>query len=178
MIYFFTKSHTEYFVFECTKEIATEHLQRFEWLLSGAQILATTKLEGTFVGPRKEMITPWSTNAVEIFQNAGVNYIRRIEVFRKDSEEHAFDPMLQRRYDGVGQDVFSRERSKEEVQHIQDISGYNDREGLALSNDEIAYLEEVCKKIGRPLTDSEVFGFSQINSEHCRHKIFNGEFPH
>ena len=40
----------------------------------------------------------------------------------------------------------------------------------------LTYLESVATKIGRKLTDSEVFGFSQVNSEHCRHKIFNGTF--
>ena len=42
--------------------------------------------------------------------------------------------------------------------------------------EEIEYLENLSKKLERPLTDSEVFGFSQVNSEHCRHKIFNGAF--
>ena len=45
-----------------------------------------------------------------------------------------------------------------------------------MSDEEIEYLNGVSNKIGRPLTDSEVFGFSQVNSEHCRHKIFNGTF--
>ncbi|MEE3227308.1 MAG: phosphoribosylformylglycinamidine synthase, partial [Bacteroidota bacterium] len=57
-----------------------------------------------------------------------------------------------------------------------DIQAYNEQEGLALSEEEVAYLESVAERIGRPLTDSEVFGFSQVNSEHCRHKIFNGTF--
>ena len=47
---------------------------------------------------------------------------------------------------------------------------------MSLSEEEIDYLEKISEKIGRPLTDSEVFGFSQVNSEHCRHKIFNGSF--
>ena len=47
---------------------------------------------------------------------------------------------------------------------------------MSLSNSEINYLNSISVKLKRPLTDSEVFGFSQVNSEHCRHKIFNGEF--
>ena len=47
---------------------------------------------------------------------------------------------------------------------------------MALNDDEVAYLNTVSEKIKRKLTDSEVFGFSQVNSEHCRHKIFNGTF--
>src|SRR5690606_18319640 len=56
------------------------------------------------------------------------------------------------------------------------ISEYNQKEGLALNAEEVEYLENLSKKLGRKLTDSEVFGFSQVNSEHCRHKIFNGTF--
>ena len=47
---------------------------------------------------------------------------------------------------------------------------------MELSEDEIEYLESVSKQMGRPLTDGEVYGFAQVNSEHCRHKIFNGTF--
>ena len=176
MIYFFTKSHNEFFVIDCTKEIQEDHLERFEWLLSGAKKKDDLALSGTFIGPRKEMITPWSTNAVEIFLNAGVDYIKRIELFKKVNEEESFDPMLKRKYSNVDQNVFTIDRTKEEVIQISDIAKYSEEEGLALSEEEVAYLEEVSKKIGRSLTDSEVFGFSQINSEHCRHKIFNGEF--
>ena len=64
----------------------------------------------------------------------------------------------------------------EPVQSIHDIAAYNNEEGLSLSDEEIEYLNQVAERIGRPLTDSEVFGFSQVNSEHCRHKIFNGTF--
>ena len=59
---------------------------------------------------------------------------------------------------------------------IRDIASYNEQEGLALNENEIRYLQDLSRKIGRDLTDSEVFGFSQVNSEHCRHKIFNGTF--
>jgi len=59
---------------------------------------------------------------------------------------------------------------------ITNIEEYNKTEGLALSDEEVKYLEELSRKIDRKLTDSEVFGFSQVNSEHCRHKIFNGTF--
>ena len=60
--------------------------------------------------------------------------------------------------------------------YIDDISAYNKSEGLALSPEEEDYLRQLAQRLGRPLTDSEVFGFSQVNSEHCRHKIFNGTF--
>ncbi len=84
--------------------------------------------------------------------------------------------MLQRKYARLDQTIFSIDRKPEEIVYIDDIDTYNNTEGLALSSDEIDYLNSVSKKMGRKLTDSEVFGFSQVNSEHCRHKIFNGKF--
>ena len=61
--------------------------------------------------------------------------------------------------------------------HIhRNLEEYNEKEGLALSREEMDYLMKVEKDLGRKLTDSEVFGFAQINSEHCRHKIFGGTF--
>ena len=122
------------------------------------------------------MITPWSTNAVEIVQNMGIEGVKRIEEFTAETESTPFDPMLNRHYDGLDQKIFTIDKQPDPIVHIEDIESYNKAEGLALSDDEIAYLKSVSKKLGRPLTDSEVFGFSQVNSEHCRHKIFNGEF--
>ncbi|MDR2894347.1 MAG: phosphoribosylformylglycinamidine synthase [Alistipes sp.] len=151
-------------------------IERLEWLFSGARLVKGESVKGAFIGPRREMITPWSTNAVEITQNMGVGGIRRIEEFVADVEGASFDSMLNRRYDGLGQDVFTVTHEPEAIREIGDIAAYNKQQGLALSDDEVAYLEEISTKMGRPLTDSEVFGFSQVNSEHCRHKIFNGEF--
>src|SRR5690554_2711504 len=84
--------------------------------------------------------------------------------------------MLQRKYARLDQTLFAIDGQPEEMIYIDDIAAYNNSEGLALSSDEIEYLEGVSRKMGRKLTDSEVFGFSQVNSEHCRHKIFNGTF--
>ena len=134
-------------------------------------------LEGYFVGPRREMITPWSTNAIEITQNMNLCGISRIEeYFPVSSEDAEHDPMLQRMYDGIGQDVFTVNHEPESIKHIENLEEYNEQEGLALSPEEIEYLHSIEKQLGRQLTDSEVFGFAQINSEHCRHKIFGGVF--
>src|SRR5690554_4855808 len=123
------------------------------------------------------MITPWSTNAVEITQNMGIEGIIRIEEFLMVSEDFKeFDPMISEKYQGLNQSSFDINIKPENILYIEDISAYNQKEGLALNDEEIEYLEDVSKRIGRSLTDSEVFGFSQMNSEHCRHKIFNGTF--
>ena len=151
-------------------------IDKLLWLFGDALAISTDQLEGNFIGPRKEMITPWSTNAVEITQNMGIVGIVRIEEFFDCDDQSRFDPMLQAFYQGLTQSLFTIEHQPESVLYIDDIDDYNQRQGLALSQDEILYLQEVAVKIERKLTDSEVFGFSQVNSEHCRHKIFNGTF--
>ncbi len=153
-----------------------EVISKLSWLFDG-EIILTETLEGNFVGPRKEMITPWSTNAVEITQNMSIEGITRIEEFyEEESLGGKFDPMLQARYKNLDQTVFTINKKPDSIVYIDNIQQFNKKEGLALSEDEAAYLENLSKKLGRKLTDSEVFGFSQVNSEHCRHKIFNGLF--
>jgi len=176
MILFF-KSNNKYIAVGTEKNLNDDYISRLEWAFGEAKLINTEKLEGWFTGPRKEMITPWSTNAVEITQNMGVEGIARIEEYIKVSDGNAsYDPMLQALYNNPDQTIFTIDRKPDPVIFIEDIRSYNELEGLALSDDEIKYLEEICEKLGRKLTDSEVFGFSQVNSEHCRHKIFNGTF--
>ncbi len=154
-----------------------EAIGALEWLFSCATALEAEKLPGLFVGPRREMITPWSTTAVEITQNMNIGHISRIEeYFPVQSEDAAFDKMLQRLYHGLDQNIFTVDHTPDPIEYITDFEEYNRREGLALSPEEIKYLQDLSAKLGRSLTDSEVFGFSQVNSEHCRHKIFNGTF--
>ena len=177
MIYFFSNSENLLIAVEHAERISDSDLQKLAWAFGDAQVLLQREIEGYFVGPRKEMITPWSTNAVEITQNMGISGIRRIEAYRKQSSLNSeYDPMLQRMYDGLNQEIFATSKKPEPILEVDDISAYNKKEGLALSKDEIEYLDSVSKRIGRKLTDSEVYGFAQVNSEHCRHKIFNGSF--
>lgn len=134
-------------------------------------------MEGKFIGPRSTMVSPWSTNAVEITQNMSINGITRIEEYDAKKRYAAeYDPMLSEEFDGLDQEIFVIDLRPEGIVTIEDIEAYNQKEGLSLSEDEVFYLHGLSKKLGRPLTDSEVFGFSQVNSEHCRHKIFNGRF--
>lgn len=176
MVLFF-KGKSQVFVVQSGQEITANEQDKLFWLFGKAPLVDQAEISGWFVGPRKEMITPWSTNAVEITRNMGIDGIIRIEeFFPAEGPDSAFDPMLQHLFKDLKQDVFSIDRIPEPILSITDIAAYNAREGLALSDEEIEYLEEVALKMGRPLTDSEVFGFSQVNSEHCRHKIFNGSF--
>lgn len=176
MIAFFRAPSGKIYATGITHAPATADLEKLVWLFGNAQFIQDQELEGPFIGPRKEMITPWSTNAVEITQTMGISGISRIEEFFPAAETTGFDPMLQARYARLDQQLFTINRQPEPIRPIEDIAEYNRAEGLALNEEEVAYLEAVSRQIGRPLTDSEVFGFSQINSEHCRHKIFNGTF--
>ncbi|MDR1416446.1 MAG: phosphoribosylformylglycinamidine synthase, partial [Prevotellaceae bacterium] len=159
--------------------LTPQDVEKLEWLFSGAKYVNAASLGSrqAYVGPRREMDTPWSTNAVEITQNMGLKGVVRIEEFFPVANGKAkFDPMLQELYRGLVQDLFTVDRTPDPILHISDIAQYNEQEGLALSPDEVSYLEALSKRLGRRLTDSEIFGFSQVNSEHCRHKIFNGTF--
>jgi len=177
MIHFFGNQNSKIFAVQVTKELSTDSTSKLEWLFGNQPKLEQASLDAFFVGPRAAMITPWSTNAVEITQNMGISGIIRIEEFKAVSGDFKdFDPMISEKFNGLNQESFTINIEPEPILNIKDIAAYNQQEGLALSNEEVEYLEGVAKKIGRPLTDSEVFGFSQVNSEHCRHKIFNGTF--
>jgi len=176
MITFF-KSADRYFVIKAVKDLSSLDSEKFSWLFDNAAWIKKKEITGFFVGPRREMITPWSTNAVEITQNMGIEGIERIEeFFGVSSKKASYDPMLQNLYENLSQNIFTINKLPDPILYIDDIPGYNKKEGLALSNEEIEYLETLSKKLNRKLTDSEIFGFSQVNSEHCRHKIFNGIF--
>ena len=177
MITFFGNPSQKVFAVQTVQAIATADVSKLNWLFGDVEVVKDSTIEGSFVGPRAAMITPWSTNAVEITQNMGVDGIIRIEEFQAiDADSKDYDPMLQHKYNGVNQDIFTFEIKPEAVMDIEDIAAYNQQEGLALNTEEVDYLDGLAKKLGRKLTDSEVFGFSQVNSEHCRHKIFNGTF--
>src|SRR5690554_6213378 len=178
MISFFKTPSKSIVAVEADHSFTSETLRKLTWLFGEAELLDTDKIEIAYIGPRREMITPWSTFAVEITRNMGIEGVTRIEEYtpHSDNANFYFDPMLQRKYNQLDQSIFTIDRKPEDIIYIDDINAYNQSEGLAMSSDEIDYLNSVSKKIGRKLTDSEVFGFSQVNSEHCRHKIFNGKF--
>ena len=185
MIFFFGNQSNTVFAVQTQPEISggisSENIQKLNWLFGNTQQINHLAISENFVGPRAAMVTPWSTNAVEITQNMGISGIIRIEEFEKasadfTSETSGFDPMLSQKYSELHQDIFTVNIQPEAILEIDDINTYNKQEGLALSLEEVAYLDDLSTKLGRKLTDSEIFAFSQANSEHCRHKIFNGTF--
>jgi phosphoribosylformylglycinamidine synthase len=177
MIHFFGNQNSTIYAVQATKELSTATISKLTWLFANQPKIDQASIDAFFVGPRAAMITPWSTNAVEITQNMGIKGIIRIEEFNPVSESSIdFDPMISEKYQNLNQEIFKIDIQPEAILNIEDIAAYNQQEGLSLNDEEVNYLESVSNKIGRPLTDSEVFGFSQVNSEHCRHKIFNGTF--
>ena len=176
MILFFGTPSQLIYAVQSTANLDEKTIEKLEWLFGGLSLIPEESIEGIFVGPRASMITPWSTNATEIIANMGIESIQRVEQFTAADEHSSFDPMLVVKHQGLSQTLFDVATAPTPVEAITDISAYNQSEGLALSDDEVAYLEGLSKRLERPLTDSEVFGFSQVNSEHCRHKIFNGIF--
>ena len=177
MILFFRTPQQSVIATAVDHQLTQDEINELCWLYGDAKRIEADSIDGFFVGPRREMITPWSTNAVEITQNMSLHGISRIEeYFPASSKDADHDPMLQRMYEGLGQDIFTVNHQPEPIKHVEDLEAYNEQEGLALSPEEIEYLHKVQEQVGRPLTDSEIFGFAQINSEHCRHKIFGGTF--
>ena len=176
MILFFQDKNTVFTV-ETKQKLSTINNNKLIWLFANAKQIKQETLKGNFIGPRREMTTPWSTNAVEITQNMGIKGITRIEQFKQvETDKPNFDTMVSSFFNELNQAIFTIDTEPQAILEIDNITAYNKQEGLALNNEEINYLENLSKKLNRKLTDGEVFGFSQVNSEHCRHKIFNGVF--
>ena len=177
MIHFFGNATKNVFAVQASKPLSKDTVTKLSWLFANQPKIELEVLKSSFIGPRAAMITPWSTNAVEITENMGIDGVIRIEKFESvDIDFNDFDPMISEKYVILNQNIFDINIEPEPVLDICNISEFNKKEGLSLNDEEIDYLNKISEKMGRPLTDSEVFGFSQVNSEHCRHKIFNGTF--
>lgn len=93
MILFFGNPTHQIFAVESENKFAVEDLKKLQWLFGDAQFIDNEAISGAFIGPRAAMVTPWSTNAVEITQNMGLTGILRIEQFSAESTyEGDFDP--------------------------------------------------------------------------------------
>ncbi len=177
MIHFFGSPTQTIFAVESNSPLSDEIKEKLIWLFGDVAYLSLDKIDFPFIGPRAAMVTPWSTNAVEITQNMGIKGISRIEKYEALIDaEMTFDPMVSERFNALNQEIYTIQDTVQPIIEITDIEKYNDEQGLALSSEEIEYLKNLATYKKRALTDSEVFGFSQVNSEHCRHKIFNGTF--
>ena len=127
MILFFKTPKENIIATEMDHQPSEQEKQALCWLYGNATLVDATTLTGFFVGPRREMITPWSTNAVEITQNMSLTGISRIEeYFPVKSEDATHDRMLQRMYNGLDQTIFTVNHEPEPIKHVEDIEKYNE----------------------------------------------------
>ena len=145
-----------------------------------------------FVTPRLGTRSPWSSKATELLRGAGQPVQRVERGMRIDLANWPADAMTQGRlakllHDPMTQSLLdAREdaialfeapaRGDLERIDLADLENANLRLGLALADDEIAYLRERYTALGRTPADVELMMFAQANSEHCRHKIFNASW--
>ena len=158
-----------------------------------------------FVFPRKGTISPWSSKATDIFRNCALKSIKRVERgirfrvsllasgskaarddFRKSLPRAKwlaaiYDKMTEGVYDDIS-DLFDVADPKPGrtfdvmAKGVAAIREANEELGLAISEPEMEYLAKSFAAAGRNPTDTELVMFGQVNSEHCRHKIFGAEF--
>ncbi|MBT3285760.1 MAG: phosphoribosylformylglycinamidine synthase [Victivallales bacterium] len=153
---------------------------------------------GFFVTPRKGTISPWSSKATDIFHNCGLTSVKRVE---RGVHYRLLDmagiplalasatPLLAVLHDRMTEGIYTEmddifaHRDPARLVEVDILTGghaalekANTEIGLALSADEIDYLYESYTKMGRNPTDVELVMFGQVNSEHCRHKIFNADW--
>ena len=148
MIHFFGNENSKVFAVQTTGELSSEDISKLTWLFGNQNKINVASLDAFFVGPRAAMITPWSTNAVEITQNMGITGIIRIEEFEAVAEEFSdFDPMILQKFNGLNQESFTIDIQPEPILEIDDIASYNAQEGLALNDEEVEYLNNLAKKI-------------------------------
>ena len=144
MIYFFGNEKTKVFGVQTNQELSHENIEKLNWLFGGVTLINKSVVADFFIGPRAAMITPWSTNAVEITQNMGIKGIVRIEEFQHSTENYSdFDPMISQKYTALTQEMFTVSVVPEEILYVADIAAYNKKEGLSLSDEEVDYLKNV-----------------------------------
>ena len=143
-----------------------------------------------FVTPRKGTISPWSTKATDIFHNCDLKSIERVErgirfKTSKPLPEQCFSALYDKMTEGVYEDIADLFEAGEPKpgrifdvlsKGIEAVREANDELGLAISEPEMEYLAKSFAAAGRNPTDTELVMFGQVNSEHCRHKIFGAEF--
>ena len=125
MVLFFAAPNRLIYAVETSDNPDNPDIKKLLWLFGEAEFLNKQKLKGFFIGPRKEIITPWSTNAVEITQNMGISGISRIEeFFRAGSDKTEYDPMLQAFYDGLDQNIFRIDKEPDPIIYLNNILKY------------------------------------------------------
>jgi phosphoribosylformylglycinamidine synthase len=187
-------------VVETDEELSAKQEDVIKSLLDYNKEYGETILKGfTFItAPRVGTISPWSSKATDIIQNTGVYAVKRVEravVFGVEGDDVTAQEltMIQNLvHDRMVEEIFTCEEDLHRLFNVtapkslefvdvlakgeQAIKDADTKLGLALSDQEIAYLADEYTKIGRNPTDTELYMFAQANSEHCRHKIFNAKW--
>ena len=176
-----------YFV-QAGRALRAEERALLERLLDdGTSMLPALQGEIFLVVPRLGTLSPWSSKASDIARNCGLDAVSRIErgkLFYVEGRTRDIAALL---HDRMTETVL---RSFDEAARLFDtvpprplqrvpiagIGQANRALGLALSEDEIEYLQRAYAAMGRDPTDAELTMFAQANSEHCRHKIFNADW--
>ena len=131
MILFYKGDTDKNYVVECDEKLNNTDLKKLKWLFGQARLIDTKILTGFFIGTRKEMVTPWSTNAVEITQNMDIKGIIRIEEFAQvNTPDVKFDTMLKQLYENITQNVFTIDKQPEPIIFIDNINEYNKKQVL------------------------------------------------
>jgi phosphoribosylformylglycinamidine synthase len=171
---------------EKLKETDSEKLKQL--LDYGEDFVEEVGGESAIVIPRVGTISPWSSKATEIARNTGLDKIGRIErgvVYYFDKIPSDLDQLFDRMTEQILNSVEDAEGLFSEFEprplnsvdiYFESIDKINKELGLALSDEEINYLVDSYEKLDRKPTDAELMTFSQANSEHARHKVFNASW--
>jgi len=181
------QAELRYFV-QTERPLDAGERERLERLLDdGTPMSPPAQGEVFLVVPRLGTLSPWSSKATDIARNCGLSAVTRIErgtVYLTDSKRQEIAaPLHDRMTQTVLRSYDEAEKLFEQVEPrklvrvpIDSLQDANRRLGLALSDEEIEYLEKAYRAMGRDPTDAELTMFAQANSEHCRHKIFNADW--
>ena len=182
-------SATYFYAVQCARALADDEMARLMHILNVDSILPARAHNEVAIGPRPGTTSPWSSKATDILKNCGLEFVRRVErgtlyAFAADTVPSAvlpllYDRMIEAPLDSL-ESLFRRVEPKPLV-HIpvraegrRALVAANREMGLALSDEEIDYALHAFA--GRDPTDVELMMFAVVNSEHCRHKIFNADW--
>jgi phosphoribosylformylglycinamidine synthase len=181
---------------EQSQKLSSDEDERLQRLTSYGTLFNKGR-QGTlyFVVPRPGTISPWSSKATDIVHNSGLRHVTRIErgvayyIEGSSAEDPALADVLHDRMTEVvlasieAASVLFQVTEAAKLDSVNVLEGgksalttANQELGLALANDEVDYLYHAYITLQRNPTDVELMMFAQVNSEHCRHKIFNADW--
>ena len=199
MQYFFEKEYRNLhksmiFRVRTEKTLDKKDIRKLEIILSAQYKKEPMKEKMGYGGifNRSSFLSPWSSKAIDIIKSCNLPDDIEIEIGRNWLKQSSradmnarlgyVDKMTEIKI--INRDTIKKyfnkkikdQKQEHQIIKINKIENYADSMSLALSKNEISYLKNIYKKLKRDPTDVELMMFSQINSEHCRHKIFNSDY--